>query len=1339
MGYWRKPHLSEKMFVKKGERTYFRTGDLGKLLPDGCLLHLGRKDFQVKIRGYRVETTAVEAALLSLAAVREAVVVAIANFDEEIEELELVAYLTGVGDRQPTAKELKLALSSLLPSYMIPACFIWLESLPLTVTGKVDRRALPEPSSISSNVELAESDLAAPRTVAEQTLVDIWREVLKLERIGIEHNFFNLGGNSLHASRVMTRILERFEINLPLKLMFEAPTIAQFAQFLASPVNSSSLLSADLTNNKHELTLSSAQQRIWFLDRLEANKAVYNLLRGFKLQGEVDVSCLKRAWQTIIDRHTILRTKFEVDNGVPVQKIADSLPFELETVDLRDATPAERNLKLKQTTEVLQNWTFDLTQTPLFKVVLVYLDRQSHQLLMTMHHIISDDWSMQVIQQELSTLYRAFVRGNPSPLAPLPLQYIDYASWQSKQIAAVAQKQLTYWRSQMADAPPLLELPTDFTRTTESNFVADVVPIEIEPEITQKLIDLSKRSQTTLFTTLLTAWSILLARYSSQSNVVVGTSTANRNRLVAEQLIGFFVSTLPLRVKLADNPSFIELLGQVHQTALDAYAYGDVSFDRIVEALNIERHASHHPLFQVMFLLQNVTPKTLVLPEVEVEPLKFNRPTAGATFDLTLSLKETGRGLQGGLEYNVKLFERETIARMVDSLQTLLRAIVATPEQPVGLLPLIATPPISPTQQLISPPEQCLHQWFEATAAKMPTAIAVCYEDRELTYAELNQRANQLAHHLHLSREIKPDTLIGICVERSVEMVVGILGILKAGAAYVPLDPKAPPSRLAYIVRDADIKILVTQADLKERLPQCDRYICLDSEIETIAACSVENPLSTVKPEHLAYVIYTSGSTGQPKGVLVTHANVVRLFTATEPWYSFSDRDVWTQFHSYAFDFSVWELWGALLYGGKLIVVPYWTSRDPHAFYHLLIDKQVTVLNQTPSAFYQLSAVDEAIEAELNLRLVIFGGEALDLANLKPWLERHGDRPQLVNMYGITETTVHVTYRPISLADLDAKDSPIGVGIPDLQIYLLDQHQQPVPQGVRGEMYVGGGGVSRGYLNRKDLTEERFITSPFDPNTKLYKTGDLARLSAQGELVYLGRIDNQVKIRGFRIELGEIEAALSSHPAIRESVVRVCADERGKQIVAYVTCDRPTIKQAEGDVIQEIRADLKQKLPGYMMPNAIVVLAEFPLTINGKVDLTALPSPESKLQTSAVYASPQTEVERQIALLWQTLLKIDKVGVKDNFFELGGHSLLLVQLHQQLQSIFTTDLSVIEMFQYPTIEALAQRLSQNSSSSAIANKDNTANRRERLRRAEGERKSLLKQRKQRRQRHRRED
>jgi amino acid adenylation domain-containing protein len=797
---------------------------------------------------------------------------------------------------------------------------------------------------------------------------------------------------------------------------------------------------------------------------------------------------------------------------------------------------------------------------------------------------------------------------------------------------------------------------------------------------------------------LLAAFQTFLYRYTGQDDIPVGSPIANRNRRELNALTGFFVNILVLRTDLGENPSFRELLSRVRQVALGAYAHQDLPFDQLVEALRPVRDASYTPLFQVSFALRKA-PQLEEIPELALSLL--NVETFTAQFDLSLFVDITEQGLIASFEYNTDLFEAATIRRMLGHFQNLLEGIVSNPDQRLSDLPLLT--PSERHQLLVAwndtqaeyPEDLCIHQLFEAQVERTPNAIALVFENQQLTYQELDNRANQLAQYLK-QLGVEPDVLVGLCVERSLEMVIGILGILKAGGAYLPLDPTYPAERLAFMLSDSQVPVLLTQERFLETLPEhIAKVICLDTDWESI---QVHSHSSIQNPSSLAYVIYTSGSTGQPKGVLVSHANVVRLFAATQPWYHFNEQDIWTLFHSYAFDFSVWEIWGALLYGGRLVVVPYWISRSPEAFYELLCKEQVTVLNQTPSAFRQLIRAEETlgVNPDLSLRLVIFGGEALEVQSLKPWFERHGDKvPQLVNMYGITETTVHVTYRPLTMSDLSGMSSVIGRQIPDLQVYVLDRHHQPVPIGVPGELYIGGAGLARGYLNRPELTTERFIRNPFDDklDARLYKSGDLVRYLPNGDLEYLGRIDQQVKIRGFRIELGEIEAVLGLHPAVQDVVVMAREDIPGAlHLVAYVV---PNPKQMPN--ISELRHFLQTRLPDYMIPANFVLLEALPLTSNGKVDRRGLPAPEGhRPDLQEVYQAPRSEVERAIATVWQSVLHLEKVGVHDNFFDLGGHSLLMVQVNNKLRDVFNCDLPIVTMFQNPTISSLAQHLSQKS-------------------------------------------
>jgi amino acid adenylation domain-containing protein len=878
---------------------------------------------------------------------------------------------------------------------------------------------------------------------------------------------------------------------------------------------------------------------------------------------------------------------------------------------------------------------------------------------------------------------------------------------------------LAYWANQLNGGSGLLPLPTDRPRLAQSTMVGSSRSFELDRALSDDLELLSQHQGVTLATSLLATFKTLLYRYTGTEDIIVGTPTVDR--VDAEIL----VNAIAVRTNLAGNPSFVDLLQQVQQTVTSAQPHQAVPIE-LIEGLQLHITC----IFET---------------DLEFDKIHLDRLTAvpwlieadTAKFDLTLYLKPTSTGITGQWIYNLDLFDPATIDRLHEHFQNLLAAIVANPHQSISKLPMLTNLEQQQLLEIDSPMErlrqrpipaseqhQCLHHQFEAQVARDPDRIALVFEDQNITYQQLNDRANQLAHYLQ-SLGVESNQLVGLCVERSIETIVGILGILKAGGAYLPIDPSNPPERSAYILQDAQIKVLVTQSGLLANLASYGHVICLDTDLQTIQTYSVTNPDRMGQPDDLAYVIYTSGSTGQPKGVLVNHQNVVRLFTATEDWYHFNDRDVWTLFHSFAFDFSVWEIWGALLYGGKLVIVPYFVSRDPTAFYQLLAAEQVTVLNQTPSAFYQLSKVDERLHLshKLSLRSIIFGGEALNLPSLESWFDRHGDTmPQLVNMYGITETTVHVTYQPLTRADLHATGSLIGRPIPDLQVYLLDAYLQPVPTGTSGEMYVGGAGVSQGYLRREELTRERFIPHPFsqDPQARLYKTGDLARYLADGNLEYIGRIDHQVKIRGFRIELGEIEAVLSQHPDLTENAVIVREDLPGdKRLVAYLVTHNQQL------TTRDLQEFLAAQLPTYMIPAVFAIVPSLPLTVNGKVDrrallanqveskvigrdhdLTANSLLESNLAdpNQPTDSTPKKSTEAILVAIWSQVLGRPQVGIDDNFFELGGHSISILQVAAAVrQQLGGVEIPVVKLFQYPTIAKLTAYLNGEQQSSQSNN------------------------------------
>ncbi|RKG80159.1 amino acid adenylation domain-containing protein [Corallococcus exercitus] len=1306
-GYLGRPDLTAERFIpnpfssEPGARLY-RTGDRARWLPDGELESLGRTDFQVKLRGFRIELGEVEAVLSQHSSVREAVVL----LREDSPGLQrLVAYVVPAHpEASPDLGALRSWLKEKLPEYMVPASFVTLEALPLSSSGKVDRKALPVPEGSA----LAHGeDYTAPRDALEEALASLWAELLEVERVGVHDNFFDQGGHSLLATQVVSRLRARFGVELPLRALFEAPTVETLARRLGAALQqgrTAGLQVPPLTRAPREdgVPLSFAQQRLWFLDQLEPGSASYNIPMALHLEGVLQVDVLQRALEALVSRHEVLRTSLRTEAGEARQHISPEAQLPLTCVDLSSQPTEAREAEVHRRMDAEARRPFDLARGPLLRVTLLRLEQDAHVLLFTLHHVISDAWSLGVMVREVATLYEAFAKGEPSPLAELPVQYADYAMWQRRWLRGDAlREQLDWWSRRLAGAPAVLELPTDRPRPPRQSFRGARHGFTLSPATARSLHALAQREGATPFMLLLTVFQTLLARYSGQDDISVGSPIAGRRLAELEGLIGFFVNTLVLRTRVNAEASFRELLRQVRDSTLDAYAHQDLPFEHLVEAVSPERDLSVPPLFQVMLVVQNAPVSALRLPELRLRPVEVDSATA--RFDLTLQFAEGADGFIGSLEYNTDLFDASTAGRLTEHFQVLLDAALQAPDTRVGRLALLTAPERRQlltewnTLQTHFAQQGTLHGHFEAQAARTPHARALTFEDTHLTYGELNARANQLAAWLR-ARGAGPESRIGLYLERSVELVVGLLAILKAGAAYVPMDPAHPRDRLAFMLEDAGVPLLLTQTSLVPNLPPHSAHVlCLDAEGPALATLPTENVDAGTHEEHLAYVIYTSGSTGRPKGSLVTHANVLRLFSATRPWYDFGEQDVWTLFHSSAFDFTVWELWGALLYGGRLVVVPYWVSRSPGDFHALLQREAVTVLNQTPSAFRQLIQHEQSLEKPppLALRYVIFGGEALDFRSLQPWFALHGDsQPRLINMYGITETTVHVTYRPLSARDASGTASVVGVPIPDLQAFILDASLEPVPVGVPGELYIGGRGLARGYLGRPALTAERFIPHPFSttPGARLYKTGDRARFRADGQIDYLGRTDFQVKLRGFRIELGEIEAVLEQQPGLRQALVLAREDRAGdKRLVAYVV-------PAAGHAVDTatLRQELQAKLPEYMVPSAFVTLEALPLTSNGKVDRKALPAPDASASVTpaSAYVAPRTPVEQRLAELWKDVLGVERVGATDSFFELGGHSLLAVQVVSRIRATFGVDLPLRALFEHRDVEALARALEQ---------------------------------------------
>jgi amino acid adenylation domain-containing protein/non-ribosomal peptide synthase protein (TIGR01720 family) len=1296
-GYLRRPELSAERFVDdpfsaRPDARMYKTGDLARWLPDGSIAFLGRRDFQIKLRGFRIELGEIEAALANHPGVGECVVVL---REDEPGDKRIVAYLTSLGE--PTAvADLRAFLTDLLPAYMVPSAFVTLEAFPLTASGKVDRRALPAPEASA----LAARAYVAPRGPIEETLAGIFAELLRVpaERVGAHDGFFELGGHSLLATQAITRVRASFGVELPLRVLFEAATPAELAARVEAAMAGGAPLPPPIrpVPRGAAVPLSFAQERLWFIHQLDPADPSYAVPLPQRLAGAVDRAALARAIDEIVRRHEVLRTTYALVDGQP-SGVVQRAAAPLAVLDLASAPDPDEALRRAVADEIRR--TFDLAAGPVLRATLYALADDDHLLLLVMHHIVTDGWTIGVLSRELSALYGAFSRGEPSPLPELSVQYADYAAWQRAWLGPeVLEVQLAYWRARLAGAPRALDLPTDRPRPPVPSHRGGLRSFTLEAAVTAALRDLARREGATLFMVLLAAFDVLLHRWSGQRDILVGTPVAGRTRAEIEPLVGFFVNTLVMRAEIGDEQTFRDLLRRVREDALSAYAHQDTPFERLVQELEPDRDLSRSPIFQVMFALQTATstaapaaapPRAARRPGVSVD-------TGTAKFDLTFTLQDRETGLGGALEFATDLFDPETVDRLLAGYAAVLSGVAERVDQRVSELPIL---PVAEEARLVAaaggdrsfPVNACLHELFEAAVEAAPDAHAATCEGQSLTYRALDERANQLARALK-KRGVGPDVLVGLCVDRSLDMLVGLIGILKAGGAYLPLDPEYPRDRLAFMVEDARVPVVVTQARHASLISGAE-ILSLDADAAVISAEPTTPVDGGARPENLAYVIYTSGSTGRPKGAMVEHRNVVRLFTATERWYRFDERDVWSMFHSYAFDFSVWEIWGALLYGGRVVVVPYWISRSPEAFYELLGKERVTVLNQTPSAFRQLvhaeeSASEEA-RARLCLRYVVFGGEALDIGDLRPFWDRHGDeKPKLVNMYGITETTVHVTYRPVSRADLARSwSSVIGEPIPDLSVHVLDAHRRLVPVGVCGELYVGGAGVARGYLRRPELTTERFLVDPFHAGGRLYKTGDLARRLANGDIEYLGRIDHQVKIRGFRIELGEIEAALDQHPGVREAVVLAREDVPGdKRLVAYV------VLAGAAPALSELRAFVRERLPDYMVPSAVVILPALPLTENGKVDRRALPAPEAAALPEREYVEPRGPLEEAVAAIFAEVLHAPRVGARDGFFELGGHSLLAAQAMARVRQTLAVDLPLRSIFEAPTPAELAARI-----------------------------------------------
>jgi amino acid adenylation domain-containing protein len=1287
-GYLNQPDLTAERFIpnpfsdRPGSRLY-RTGDIGRYLPDGQIDFIGRADKQVKIRGFRIELGEIEAALSAQARIREAVVTV---YQAAATGAQLVAYVVPEPDASLPADEMSASLGEILPEYMIPTTFVILDHLPLTPNGKVDHRALPEPGHALAS---AEEMFAEAGTPVQEIVAVIWAEVLKLERVGPHDNFFKLGGHSLLATQVTSRVRSIFNVELPLRSLFESPTVAAFAGRVESARHTSQGPQRPPlrpVSRESQLPLSFAQQRLWFLDQLMPESHTYNISYACRLEGSLDRAALEKSLNEIVRRHETLRTTFTTLEDQPVQVIAPSLTLELSPWKLSMIDASERNAEVLRMLSLEADRPFKLAEGPLLRAILLELGEQEHVLQITMHHIISDGWSMSLFIRELGALYGAYVRGNASPLTELPVQYVDYAVWQRGWLSGeTLEAQLRYWRVQLTGAPPLLELPTDRPRPPVQSFRGANHNLTLDKPLTEALKTLARREGVTLYMLLLAAFKTLLYRCTGQTDINVGSPIAGRNQVEVEELIGFFVNTLVLRTDLDGNLSFRELLRRVREEVLEATAHQDLPFERLVEELQPARNLSHTPIFQVMFTLQNVPRRTLNLPGLVLKQLEITRDAA--RFDLVLSMTETEQGLTASLRYNTDLFDAATIERMGQHLKVLLQGVAADAERQLSDLPIM-TP--AEFEQVISawnettldfPQDQCIHTLFESQVERTPGAVAVYSAVEQVTYRELDQRANQLAHYLQ-GLGVGPEVLVGLCMGRSVEMIVALLAVLKAGGAYVPLDPESPQQRLSFMLEDAGVRVLLSQERFKEELPPFGgQVIFLDRDRKRIARESVERPASSTDASNAAYVIYTSGSTGRPKGVVVQHRSASNLATGLR-------RAIYAHYEAplrvginapLVFDSSFKQII-QLLSGHALIIIPEEVRCDSAVILQYLRENQVDVLDCTPSLLQLLVGEPEAILP----RIVLVGGEAID-QNL--WTTMGADlATDYYNVYGPTECTVDATLcrvRP------ELTQPNIGRPLANTEVYILDDGLQPVPIGVFGELCIGGEGLARGYLHRSDLTAEKFIPHPFsrEAGQRLYRTGDVARYLDQGVIEFQGRADHQVKIRGFRVELGEIESELARHDSVQQCALM--ADGLGgvnQRLIAYAVGRGRNLPSAA-----ELSSFLGQSLPQYMIPSMFIFLEQLPLLRSGKVNRRALPAPDKSMArlSRENMVPPVSPVEQTLARIWSAILELEDVGVHDNFFELGGHSLLATKIISQVRRYFAVQIPLQNLFRAPTISEFA--------------------------------------------------
>jgi amino acid adenylation domain-containing protein len=1288
--------------VHPGVRMY-RTGDRVRRLPNGALEFLGRLDDQIKLHGYRLDLDEYRHALNAHPQISDSVARLVTDEDGSAV---LVAYY--VARQEIEVGELRTFLGRRLIEGTQPQIFAQLRRLPLTLNGKVNLRALP---GLAELRERLVPKSAEPRTPSEETIAEIWREVLRVTRVGVHDSFFELGGHSLLATQVVSRIRDITAVDLPLRTVFEAPTVATLAARLdearAAVVVAIEPAPVSIVPRTGDdpVPLSFAQQRLWFLSELDPGSAAYNITTRLDVRGALGGKVLQRCLDEIVARHQSLRTAFVAEDGRPVQVIHASLPVPLRMLDLASLPREAAEQTIAEEAARTFTTAFDLARGPLLRGCVLELEPEHHVLLFAMHHIVGDGWSMGVLLRELAELYEALTEGRTPLLPPLAVQYADYAVWQRAHVSgSLYDEQLAYWRARLDGVSPL-ELPADRARPPLQTFRGESIPFEVPRDLTDRVAGVGRRAGVTPFMALLAVFAVFLRRYTGQHDITVGSPIANRHRSETEPIIGFFANTLVLRTDLSGNPTFIELLTRVKDAALGAYSNQDLPFERLVEELQPQRNSSHNPLFQVMCALNNAPFEPIRLGSLAVNRLPAE--TGTAKFDLNLTLDETADGWSGTLDYNSDLFERSTVELMATHLDRLLRTAGEQPDARIDDFEMLSA---EDRRQIVVewnrtqrayPEPACVHRLVERVAERTPQAPAVTFGAETLTFAQLNARANQLAHRLRRCG-VGPDVLVGVCLERSIDMAVAVLGVLKAGGAYVPLDPEYPAERLAFMVADTAAPVVLAQRTTRRQLPASAATTIIDVEAER-AALALEaetNPDVAVHPENLLYVIYTSGSTGRPKGTALSHRALGNLIC----WHleTLARGPAMLQFASLSFDASFHEMFAAWASGRLLVMIPERWRRDPEEVFPLLAARgvetvilPVVVLHQWAEHFAQ-----DPRRFSM-LRDVITTGEQLVIT--KPIVDLFSalDGCTLHNHYGPSETHVITAFTLSGPPASWASRPSIGRPIANSSVYILDKQLQPVPVGVFGELYLGGTNLARGYLGRPDLTASRFIPDPFgeEPGSRLYAVGDVGRYRPDGTIEFKGRLDDQAKIRGFRVEPAEVETAINSHPDVSQSVVVVDgATSLDKRLVAYVV-------PAVGREIESggIRQFLQARLPDYLVPGVVMVLPGLALTPNGKIDRRALPAPlDIPGSGSAASRAPETPAEVLMGRLWSEVLGRDGIGVADNFFEVGGHSLLATQLVSRVRRTFGVDVPVRVVFEAPTITGLVDHLANATGGRAVA-------------------------------------